>query len=64
MTDFEKRVADLERVVRDIVRERWDLAYPPGHAERDARMPAILRPKPQPETESSHAEKDTNQNPA
>ena len=46
MTDFEKRVAALERAVRHIVRERWDLAYSPGHAERDARMPAILRPKP------------------
>lgn len=63
MTDFEKRVADLERAVRHLVRERWDLAHPPGHAERDARMPAILRTKPQPETESNHAENDTNQNP-
>lgn len=51
MTDFEKRVADLERAVRHLYRERWDLEYPPGHGERDARMPAILRPKPP--TESS-----------
>lgn len=50
MTEFEKRVADLERSVRHLCRERWELEYPPGHAERDARMPEILRPKTQPET--------------
>lgn len=51
MTDFEKRVADLERAVRHIARERWNLEYPPGHAERDAQMPSIFRPKPKPETD-------------
>ena len=46
MTDFEKRVADLERAVRHLYRERWDLAYPPGHDEREANCPSILATKP------------------
>lgn len=50
MTDYEKRVADLEVEVRDlgpkIARRRFDLEYPPGHPEREERMPTILRPKP------------------
>lgn len=45
MTDFEKRVKDLELAVRHLIRERFDLAYPPGHPERDAMMPEILKPK-------------------
>lgn len=40
-----ERVEKLERAVREIHRTRWDIEYPPGHAEREAMMPKILREK-------------------
>lgn len=40
-----ERVEKLEQAVREIHRTRWDMEYPPGHAEREARMPRILREK-------------------
>lgn len=47
MTDLEKRIKDLELAVQHLLRERFDLAYPPGHADRDAMMPECLKPKPE-----------------
>lgn len=40
-----ERVEKLEKAVREIHRTKWDMEYPPGHAEREARMPRILREK-------------------
>ena len=38
-----RRLDALEDAVRALLREKWDLEYPPGHAERENRMLAFLK---------------------
>lgn len=54
------RLDAVECELRALALARFDVSYPPGHGERDARMPDFLKPKPK--TPIDHAQEHPHQN--